>query len=292
MEETAERWKQVKGTCPMSRKKRGPKVKQRSYVHAHPKHLLAGLMRCRSCGGAVVLLSGKGSGYYGCYNGRRETCTNRLKVPRRRAEDAILSDLKELLGTIELEPVTEKESDVSWIVNGEKEFKPYYVAHTKVQSLALLRDGSVDYLLTQPFDNGKGEDEETAEDSKAGGAKGANCRRWWTRWDLNPRPHPCEGCALPAELLARSPFTPDLCRAFGRRAISRSALSACCCCCCCCCYLAALDPLLYGTHLWQAVHRIALGPSAETAECLDPLETLQDIAVLAAHGTRSQAPVL
>jgi len=49
--------------------------------------------------------------------------------------------LKELLGTIRLEPVSDKESDFYYIIsNGEKEFKPYYMAHTKIQTLALLND--------------------------------------------------------------------------------------------------------------------------------------------------------
>ncbi len=46
--------------------------------------------------------------------------------------------LKELLGTVRLEPVSDQESDLSWIVNGEKCFKPYYLAHLQTQTLALL----------------------------------------------------------------------------------------------------------------------------------------------------------
>ncbi len=49
--------------------------------------------------------------------------------------------LKEILGTIQLEPVSDEESDFYYIIsNGEKKFKPYYIAHTKIQTLALLDD--------------------------------------------------------------------------------------------------------------------------------------------------------
>ncbi len=47
--------------------------------------------------------------------------------------------LKELLGTVRLEPIMEPESDPYQVLAGDnKKFKPYYVAHTKVQALALL----------------------------------------------------------------------------------------------------------------------------------------------------------
>jgi len=49
--------------------------------------------------------------------------------------------IQKLLGTIQLEPISEKESDFHYIISdGEKEFKPYYIAHTKIQTLALLDD--------------------------------------------------------------------------------------------------------------------------------------------------------
>jgi hypothetical protein len=59
--------------------------------------------------------------------------------------------LKELFGEIRLEPVTEKELTPEDILKGDsqsenntlgqspfKPFKPYYIAHTKIQTLALL----------------------------------------------------------------------------------------------------------------------------------------------------------
>ena len=53
--------------------------------------------------------------------------------------DRFSEGLKELPGTIELEPVSDKDSVYYALLNdGEKEFKPYYVAHTKIETLALL----------------------------------------------------------------------------------------------------------------------------------------------------------
>jgi hypothetical protein len=63
--------------------------------------------------------------------------------------------LKGLLGSIHLEPKFEKDPDVCHI----GEFKPYYIAHTKIKTLALLDDKY----------------------------KGSNCYQWRRERDLNPR---------------------------------------------------------------------------------------------------------
>jgi len=67
--------------------------------------------------------------------------------------------LKNILGTIQLEPISEEKDDFYKIMMGG-EFKPYYVAHTKIQTLTLL-------------------------DSKE---KGSNWSHWWRRRESNPRP--------------------------------------------------------------------------------------------------------
>ena len=68
--------------------------------------------------------------------------------------------LKELLAPIRLEPILTKEADFYQLFEGnEREFKPYYVAHTKIRTLALL-------------------DEEQ---------KGSNWYQWRRREDSNPR---------------------------------------------------------------------------------------------------------
>ncbi|MDP8266267.1 MAG: recombinase family protein [Candidatus Aceula meridiana] len=100
-----EHWADLKGTWPISKKKK-TYYQQKSYVHTSPTHLFSGLMKCKACGGAILLVSGKGLGYYGCYNARRKTCNNTLLVPRKRLEQIIIGKLREkLLTTNNLEYV-------------------------------------------------------------------------------------------------------------------------------------------------------------------------------------------
>lgn len=283
-EKAQKRWKELEGTWPVRKKSKNSSLKQKSYVYASPSHLFSGLMKCQCCSGAIVLISGKGSGYYGCYNAKRGTCSNKLLVPRKRVEKTIISDLKEriltsenvqyvydkleklvkkglnevpelikkkksqqeklsseirnylnfikmgnlskavsgvlneterrsddlkeeikslqfqkensfqsppkewvnhrlenlhqtlakntvasalalkeILAPIQLEPIADKESDFYQIIDGEKKFKPYYVAHTKIQTLALLDDRY----------------------------KGSNWLHWRRDWDSNPDGHHC-----------------------------------------------------------------------------------------------------
>lgn len=91
-EKAQKRWIDINGTWPI--KKNTGHLKSKSYVHSSPSHLFGGLMKCQSCGGTILLVSGQGSGYYGCYNATRKTCDNTLKVPRKRVEEIIISDLQ------------------------------------------------------------------------------------------------------------------------------------------------------------------------------------------------------
>ena len=93
------RLNELKGTWPISNKKKF--YQQKSYVHTSPTHLFSGLMKCNSCKGAIVLISGKGSGYYGCYNAKRKTCDNKLLIPRKRIERTIIDELKNKILTAE-----------------------------------------------------------------------------------------------------------------------------------------------------------------------------------------------
>jgi site-specific DNA recombinase len=99
-EKAQKRWQELKGTWPVSRKKKGF-YQQKSYIHTSPTYLLSGLMQCNTCGGAIVLISGKGTGYYGCYNAKRKTCNNTLTIPRKRIEEIIITELKEKILTAE-----------------------------------------------------------------------------------------------------------------------------------------------------------------------------------------------
>ncbi len=92
-EKAQKRWKDIDGTWPIKKTRENGTLKQKSYIHTTPTHLFAGLMKCQCCGSTILLVSGKGSGYYGCYNAIRKTCDNTLKVPRKRIEEIIISDL-------------------------------------------------------------------------------------------------------------------------------------------------------------------------------------------------------
>ena len=45
------------------------------------------------------MISGKGSGYYGCYNARRKTCNNKLNISRKRIEDIIITKIRDVILT-------------------------------------------------------------------------------------------------------------------------------------------------------------------------------------------------
>ena len=66
-----------------------------SREHAYPRHLLAGAMACAVCNRAIVLVSGKAGGYYGCSGAARRGCGNRVRVRRHVAETVILGALSE-----------------------------------------------------------------------------------------------------------------------------------------------------------------------------------------------------
>lgn len=51
--------------------------------------------KCGSCGGAMGLVSGKGSGYYGCLNASRRSCENRKLIARKKVETQFVSALNE-----------------------------------------------------------------------------------------------------------------------------------------------------------------------------------------------------
>ena len=93
-EKTQKRLQELKGTWPVSAKKKNF-YQQKSYIHTSPNYLFSGLMKCKACGAAIVLISGKGTGYYGCYNAKKKTCNNTLLIPRKRVEETIIKELRD-----------------------------------------------------------------------------------------------------------------------------------------------------------------------------------------------------
>jgi hypothetical protein len=76
----------TKGVFPVKHRKKGFGGKQPSYVDSHPSQLLSGSLQCGACGGAIDLVSGKGSGYYGCLNASRRSCDNKMLIARKRLD--------------------------------------------------------------------------------------------------------------------------------------------------------------------------------------------------------------
>jgi hypothetical protein len=110
-----------------------PNGEQRSYLYATPTHLLASLLRCKSCNGGVVQVSSKRGGYYGCTNVKQKACTNKFSVPKKRVEALIINDLKEKFLTA---------GSVNKVANSSlSKGGSYYVAYTNIQALALLSEG-------------------------------------------------------------------------------------------------------------------------------------------------------
>jgi hypothetical protein len=85
------RWKEVDRAWPHRRDRVRLSGCQRSYVKAHPPHLLSGTLICGVCGSGMGRVSGKASGYYGCLGAVRNACSNKLLVSRKITEKAILA---------------------------------------------------------------------------------------------------------------------------------------------------------------------------------------------------------
>lgn len=89
------RWREIDGVFPSKKGKKGFEGKRRSYVDSHPTHLLSGSLKCGTCGGAIALVSGKGSGYYGCLNASRRSCENKVLIARKRLEDKFVAAIND-----------------------------------------------------------------------------------------------------------------------------------------------------------------------------------------------------
>lgn len=127
------------------------KVAERQTIMEHgvkrlsnPMHIvLAGLIRCRSCEG--VLIPQKGERYYGCYTAKQKECNNKQLISREKIETIILNDLKAKFlrnFSISIDFVEEKFEEMEKVHPGPLDLPkcPFYVAHTSIQTLALLEE--------------------------------------------------------------------------------------------------------------------------------------------------------
>ena len=100
-ERAQERIATVHKSWPGGKGKRGFHGHQQSCVAVYPQELLSGAMECACCGAAIVKVSGRSGGYYGCLGAKKGACTNKLIVRRTVAEKVILGAVREKLATPE-----------------------------------------------------------------------------------------------------------------------------------------------------------------------------------------------
>ncbi len=166
-EKAKKRWLELEGAWPMNKQSKRTSGKAISYVHSNPTHLFAGQMQCKACGGAIVQVCGKAGGYYGCYNARRKTCTNKLTIRRSRVEDILLSSLKERILTAEnLKYIYDNvEKIVAKSLNEvPEELKLKRAQHEKVQTelqnlLNFIKSGNFSKLVSEAITDAKGRSE-------------------------------------------------------------------------------------------------------------------------------------
>ena len=98
-----QRLKEIRGTWPGGKGRRGFTSEQGGRVTHFPTHLLSGAMSCGECGCRMRLVSGKKGGYYGCGKAARRACDNRMRVSRRLAEKVIVGAVQERI--VQAEPL-------------------------------------------------------------------------------------------------------------------------------------------------------------------------------------------
>ena len=171
-EKAQSRWKNLDGSSPMNQITEPTKSPFKSYVHTSPNHLLAGLLKCKCCGGAMVQISGKGGGYYGCYNNKRKTCTNKLLIQRKKVEAHILEDLTDKLLTAEnLKYVFENlEKELAKSLNEvPEELKQKKHQHEKVQAelqnlLNFIKAGNFSKVVSDAISDAESRSERLKEE--------------------------------------------------------------------------------------------------------------------------------
>ncbi|MBX7065613.1 MAG: recombinase family protein [Parachlamydiales bacterium] len=174
-EKAKKRWVELEGAWPMNKRSARTSTKAVSYVHSNPVHLFAGQLQCKTCGGAIVQVCGKGGGYYGCYNAKRKTCTNKLTIRRSKVEDILLSTLKERFLTAEnLKYVYDNvEKAVAKTLNEvPEELKQKRAQHEKVQAelqnlLGFIKAGNFSKLVSEAIVDAEGRSDKLQIEMKA-----------------------------------------------------------------------------------------------------------------------------
>lgn len=91
----------VRKVWPGGQGKPGFQGQLQSRVAVYPHELLSGAMECACCGAAIVKVSGKSGGYYGCLGAKKGACGNKVLVRRTVAESVIIGAVQGKLSSRE-----------------------------------------------------------------------------------------------------------------------------------------------------------------------------------------------
>ena len=94
-ERVRQRREEIRKTWPAGAGKRGFETRRQAHTAAYPTQLLSGAMTCGTCGKAILQVSGKAGGYYGCLNASKGGCDNRVLVRRTLVERVLLGALRD-----------------------------------------------------------------------------------------------------------------------------------------------------------------------------------------------------
>jgi site-specific DNA recombinase len=92
---------EIRKSWPGGRGVRGFADQHGGTARHYPTDLLSGAMICGACGSAMVKVSGKSGGYYGCLAAVKNGCTNRMLVRRALAERVVIVAVRELIMSAE-----------------------------------------------------------------------------------------------------------------------------------------------------------------------------------------------
>jgi site-specific DNA recombinase len=111
-------WEQAQDRLDEAKRTRGNKrgnqdISKRpcKHVAAFPKELLSGTT-CSECGGAILTVSAKAGGYFGCINGARGACTNNIILKKSVAESMLLAEVGKLIFSAETMPFQKNAEDL------------------------------------------------------------------------------------------------------------------------------------------------------------------------------------
>jgi len=120
----------------------------------------------------MLQVSGKGGGYYGCYNYKRKTCTNKLLIQRKKVEEHILKHLREnILATENLKYVYDNEEKevLKFLNEVPAELKQKTHQKEKIQTelqnlLSFIKAGNFSKIVSEAISDAESRNEKIKEE--------------------------------------------------------------------------------------------------------------------------------